>query len=107
MGKDVVLFSVCSALGQGFIFFVISSFSPLVCSTVTTTRKVFSVLLSIFTRGHRLNSQGWLGIGMAFLGILGELQEKFTARNSKRPRSPSEGRQEANAREDEKSRASS
>eukprot|EP00670_Eutreptiella_braarudii_P027720 CAMPEP_0174385158 /NCGR_PEP_ID=MMETSP0811_2-20130205/126407_1 /TAXON_ID=73025 ORGANISM="Eutreptiella gymnastica-like, Strain CCMP1594" /NCGR_SAMPLE_ID=MMETSP0811_2 /ASSEMBLY_ACC=CAM_ASM_000667 /LENGTH=324 /DNA_ID=CAMNT_0015539375 /DNA_START=43 /DNA_END=1017 /DNA_ORIENTATION=- len=76
-------FAVCSAAGQGFIFFTISTFDSLVSTTVTTTRKIFSVLLSIFTKGHQLNSQGWLGIGLAFLGILGELEEKVSANRKK------------------------
>merc|ERR1719223_2685301 len=70
----IVQFSLCSAIGQAFIFYVISSFDPLVCATVTTTRKVFSVLLSIFTKGHSLNGQGWGGICLACAGILSELQ---------------------------------
>eukprot|EP00927_Polykrikos_kofoidii_P044931 TRINITY_DN387_c0_g1_i2.p1 TRINITY_DN387_c0_g1~~TRINITY_DN387_c0_g1_i2.p1 ORF type:complete len:320 (-),score=56.50 TRINITY_DN387_c0_g1_i2:208-1167(-) len=81
---DVLKFSLCSALGQAFIFFTISTFDPLVCTTVTTTRKVFSVLLSIFTKGHQLNTQGWSGIVMACSGILSELQEKYAASKAKR-----------------------
>jgi len=80
---DILKFSVCSALGQAFIFYTISTFDPLVCTTVTTTRKVFSVLLSIFTKGHALNTQGWAGICMACGGILSELQEKYSASKSK------------------------
>eukprot|EP00928_Gymnodinium_smaydae_P017086 TRINITY_DN1650_c0_g1_i4.p1 TRINITY_DN1650_c0_g1~~TRINITY_DN1650_c0_g1_i4.p1 ORF type:complete len:366 (-),score=81.54 TRINITY_DN1650_c0_g1_i4:212-1240(-) len=81
--KDIVKFAICSALGQAFIFYTISSFDPLVCTTVTTTRKVFSVLLSIFTKGHHLNTQGWAGIAMACGGILGELEEKYSASKKK------------------------
>ena len=43
---------------------------PLVVTTVTTTRKIFSVLLSILTKGHSLNPQGWAGIALASAGIL-------------------------------------
>lgn len=78
ISKDLMKFAACSALGQAFIFYTISSFDPLVCTTVTTTRKVFSVLLSIFTKGHQLNNQGWAGIAMACGGILGELEEKYS-----------------------------
>merc|ERR1711920_788580 len=53
-------------------------FDPLVCTTITTTRKVFSVLLSVFTKGHNLNGQGWAGIACACTGILGELEEKYS-----------------------------
>merc|ERR1712176_1178508 len=73
--SNVIQFAACSAVGQAFIFFTISSFDPLVCTTVTTTRKVFSVLYSIFAKGHQLNAQGWTGIAMACGGILGELEE--------------------------------
>eukprot|EP00616_Rhizochromulina_sp_CCMP1243_P018609 CAMPEP_0118976478 /NCGR_PEP_ID=MMETSP1173-20130426/18951_1 /TAXON_ID=1034831 /ORGANISM="Rhizochromulina marina cf, Strain CCMP1243" /LENGTH=337 /DNA_ID=CAMNT_0006926519 /DNA_START=11 /DNA_END=1024 /DNA_ORIENTATION=+ len=72
----VFKFALCSAIGQSFVFFTIANFDPLVCSTVTTTRKIFSVLLSIFYYGHTVNNVGWAGIGVASLGILGELQEK-------------------------------
>ncbi|CAK0819694.1 unnamed protein product [Prorocentrum cordatum] len=79
----IVLFAACSAVGQAFIFFVISEFDSLVCSTVTTTRKIFSVLLSVFTKGHSMNAQGWSGIGLACLGILSELEDKFSKSGEK------------------------
>jgi len=81
--SDILKFSACSAVGQAFIFYTISTFDPLVCTTVTTTRKVFSVLLSIFTKGHQLNTQGWGGIALACSGILGELEEKYSASKKK------------------------
>ena len=57
--KKIVIFSVASAVGQSFIFFTISNFDSLTCTTVTTTRKVMSTLLSIFTEGHSLSPTGW------------------------------------------------
>jgi hypothetical protein len=39
-----------------------------VCTTVTTTRKVFSVLLSIFTKGHPMSNMGWAGLSIATAG---------------------------------------
>ena len=74
--NKILKFAVCSAVGQSFIFYTISNFDPLVCTTVTTTRKVFSVLLSIFLKGHPMSPQGWAGIGLASAGILSELQDK-------------------------------
>lgn len=73
----IIRFALCSAVGQSFIFYTIANFDPLVLSTVTTTRKIFSVLLSIFLKGHALSLTGWSGIGMACLGILSELQDKM------------------------------
>lgn len=78
--EKILKFAVCSAVGQSFIFYTISNFDPLVCTTVTTTRKVFSVLLSIFLNGHPLSTQGWVGIGVASAGILAELQDKAMSR---------------------------
>eukprot|EP00599_Poterioochromonas_sp_BG-1_P006500 CAMPEP_0173149930 /NCGR_PEP_ID=MMETSP1105-20130129/10633_1 /TAXON_ID=2985 /ORGANISM="Ochromonas sp., Strain BG-1" /LENGTH=339 /DNA_ID=CAMNT_0014064919 /DNA_START=281 /DNA_END=1300 /DNA_ORIENTATION=+ len=72
----ILKFAVCSAVGQSFIFYTIANFDPLVCTTVTTTRKVFSVLLSIFLHGHQLSPQGWFGLSLASAGILSELQDK-------------------------------
>ena len=69
-------FCVCSAIGQGFIFYTIASFDPLVCSTITTTRKLVSVFLSIFWRGHVINAQGWFGLSIACAGILSEVHSK-------------------------------
>jgi hypothetical protein len=38
--EKIFKFAMVSAVGQSFIFFTISTFDPLVCTTVTTTRKV-------------------------------------------------------------------
>jgi len=72
--SNIIKFAICSAVGQSFIFYTISNFDPLVLSTVTTTRKIFSVLLSIFLKGHSLSLMGWSGISLACGGILSELQ---------------------------------
>ena len=74
--SKIFRFSICSAVGQSFIFYTIANFDPLVLSTVTTTRKIFSVLLSILLKGHSLSAVGWAGITMACGGILSELQNK-------------------------------
>ena len=44
----LVSFSLCSAMGQCFIYYTIAEFSPLLLATVTTTRKIFSTLVSVF-----------------------------------------------------------
>ena len=74
--EKILKFGACSAIGQSFIFFTIANFDPLVCTTVTTTRKVFSVLLSIILKGHSLTGQGWAGLVCASGGILSELLDK-------------------------------
>ena len=75
--SKIIKFAVCSAVGQSFIFYTIANFDPLILSTVTTTRKIFSVLLSIFLKGHSLSMTGWSGILLACGGILSEMQAKM------------------------------
>ena len=84
-------FALCSAVGQSFIFYTIANFDPLVLSTVTTTRKIFSVLLSIFLKGHSLSAVGWSGISLACGGILSELQAKSSAVSKKKKKETKEG----------------
>lgn len=79
----IIKFAICSAVGQSFIFYTIANFDPLVLSTVTTTRKIFSVLLSIFLKGHSLSLTGWSGIGLACAGILSELEDKTKEKKPK------------------------
>merc|ERR1719221_1303178 len=74
--NKVVLFSACSAAGQTFIFFTIATFGPLKVAAVTTTRKIFSVLLSIFLKGHPMSPLGWAGVALGSMGIAGELLPK-------------------------------
>ena len=78
--RSIVMFSACSAVGQSFIFFTILNFDSLFCATVTTTRKIVSVLLSIFMNGHSLSPSGWTGLSIACAGILAELW-KETSKN--------------------------
>ena len=80
----IIKFAICSAVGQSFIFYTIANFDPLVLSTVTTTRKIFSVLLSIFLKGHALSLTGWSGIALACGGIMSELQEKMGGHRKKK-----------------------
>jgi len=78
--NKIIKFAVCSAVGQSFIFYTIANFDPLILSTVTTTRKIFSVLLSIFLKGHSLSGTGWTGIALACSGILSEMAAKMAGK---------------------------
>lgn len=72
----IIKFSILSAMGQSFIFYTIAVFDPLVLATVTTTRKIFSVLISLIFKGHSLPPSGWLGVAVASVGIMGDIQGK-------------------------------
>jgi UDP-galactose transporter B1 len=89
--EKIVKFAACSAVGQSFIFYTIANFDPLVLSTVTTTRKIFSVLLSIFLKGHSLSIVGWSGIALSCSGILSELQSKASGHGKKDKKDKTKG----------------
>ncbi|KAH8175809.1 UAA transporter family protein [Sarocladium implicatum] len=67
--KDVLGFSICGAVGQVFIFYTLSTFSSVLLVTVTVTRKMFTMILSVAAFGHSLSQMQWLGVGLVFGGI--------------------------------------
>jgi len=74
--EAILKFALVSAVGQSFIFYFITTFDSLTTTTVTTTRKVFSVLLSIFVHGHAMSNEAWCGLALACVGIMYEIYKK-------------------------------
>lgn len=64
--------AITGALGQLFIFIMVSSYGPLACSVVTTTRKFFTVLCSVIFFGNPLTSRQWLGTALVFAGLFAD-----------------------------------
>ena len=75
----IAKFVMCSAVAQSFMFYTITRFDPLVLSTITTMRKIFSVLLNALFKDQYLSGASWSGIAIALSGIVGELNDKFTS----------------------------
>jgi len=73
--KQLVKLGLCGAMGQAAIFYTISNFDSVVCTAVTTTRKLISVLISLAEGGgaSKLGPIGWAGLGIASVGIMGEV----------------------------------
>ncbi|KAG0269647.1 UDP-galactose transporter [Linnemannia exigua] len=67
--KDIAMFSICGALGQCFIFYTLEKYGSLSLVTVTVTRKLFTILLSVVAYGHQLNLQQWSMVAVVFSGI--------------------------------------
>ncbi|KAK4172269.1 UDP-galactose transporter 1, partial [Triangularia setosa] len=72
--RDVLGFAVCGCVGQVFIFHTLSTFSSVLLVTVTVTRKMFTMILSVVAFGHTLSQMQWLGVGLVFGGIGVEAQ---------------------------------
>lgn len=65
----MITFGIASAIGQVFIFITVTSFGPLPCSIVTTTRKFFTILASVIFFGNPMSSRQWVGTVLVFLGL--------------------------------------
>ncbi|OCH91885.1 UDP-galactose transporter [Obba rivulosa] len=62
-------FALTGALGQLFIFETLQHFGSLTLVTITLTRKMFTMLLSVVVYNHRLTLGQWLGTAVVFAGI--------------------------------------
>lgn len=67
--SNLALLALAGAIGQLFIFLMVSEFGPLPCSVVTTTRKFFTVLASVVIFRNVLSSRQWLGAVVVFTGL--------------------------------------
>lgn len=66
---DMIMFALFGAVGQVFVFIILEKFDSLVLVTATVTRKMISMILSVFLFGHRLVLVQWFGVLMVFGGI--------------------------------------
>lgn len=67
--------------------YTLSTFSSLLLVTITVTRKMLTMILSVVWFGHSLGSKQWMGVGLVFGGIGGEAvvnrQEKAAREKAK------------------------
>ena len=65
---------------------------------VTTTRKIFSTLYSVFrSPSNRLSPMQWAGCSMVFSGLLGDIARKATAKKRVKPPAPEPTSSDADA----------
>lgn len=81
--KDIVLFGLCGAFGQVFIFYTLEKYGSMILVTVTVTRKMFSMLLSVVWFNHKLTNGQWLGVFAVFGGIGAEAYIKYLEKANK------------------------
>ncbi len=55
-----------------FIFTTITTFGPLACSIITTTRKFFTILGSVIIFNNALQPLQWIGVIFVFIGLLAD-----------------------------------
>jgi len=82
--KALAQFAVTGALGQLFIFETLQHFGSLTLVTITLTRKLFTMLISVIVYNHKLTAGQWIGAGIVFAGISVEALVKRKEIHSKR-----------------------
>ncbi|KAH0939653.1 hypothetical protein HID58_007114 [Brassica napus] len=63
---DILKYCLCGAVGQNFIFMTISNFGSLANTTITTTRKFVSIVVSSVMSGNPLSLKQWGCVSMVF-----------------------------------------
>lgn len=66
---DCILLSVCSAVGQLFVYYTIACFGPVVFIIIMTIRQGTAIILSCITYHHFINIIGIMGIIIVFGAI--------------------------------------
>lgn len=66
---DIFMFCICSALGQKFIYYTIEQFGSLSLVTITVTRKLFTMLISLFYFNHKLTVPQWMCVALVFVAL--------------------------------------
>ena len=83
----ILVYSLSSAVGQNFVYYTLTQFDPLVLTTVTTTRKIFSTLYSVFRNpANSLSPMQWSGCSMVFAGLLGDIGRKLATKPKAAPK---------------------
>ena len=81
--QDVLLYCICGAVGQLFIFFTLTSYGSLTNTLITTTRKFFSILLSSMISGSTLLPLQWGGVSLVFAGLFWNIWMKVQKSRAK------------------------
>lgn len=66
---DCLVLSVCSAIGQLFVYFTISKFGAVVFTIMMTIRQGLAILLSCIIYHHHISAVGVIGIILVFFSI--------------------------------------
>ncbi|KAK1289949.1 UDP-galactose/UDP-glucose transporter 3 [Acorus calamus] len=74
---DILMYCLCGAVGQNFIFLTISRFGSLANTTITTTRKFVSIVVSSLLSGNPLSAKQWASVLMVFSGLSYQIYLKW------------------------------
>lgn len=81
---DCVVLSVCSACGQLFIYYTISTFGPVVFVIIMTVRQVGAVIISCIKFNHSLDVIAVIGILIIFSALFLKIYCGYRAKKAKK-----------------------
>jgi UDP-galactose transporter B1 len=77
ISQDLLLYGTLSVAGQVSIYFIILNFKQHIFPLISTSRKVITVLLSIYIYKHPTNVWMWLALVLVFGGLIYELADEL------------------------------
>ena len=80
---DILMFCICASIGQVLIFKVMKEFGSLAWIAISITRKLFTILVSVFMFGHPVKPIQWFGIFCVFLGMTVEVGVGYLVKSKK------------------------
>jgi len=81
---DVIVLSICSAVGQNFIYFTIHKFGPVAFVIIMTVRQVVAVVLSCIMFQHSMAPIAILGIFIIFVALFLNIYCKYKMKMKKK-----------------------
>jgi UDP-galactose transporter B1 len=67
--QRILILNAAAAAGQVFIFLTITWYTPVITTTITTTRKFVTILLSVWAFGHSFSMTQWTAVALVFTGL--------------------------------------
>jgi UDP-galactose transporter B1 len=66
---ELILIGCLQVIGQISVYYVISNFKQHIYPLISTTRKIFTILVSIVAFNHKLNLDQWFALAIVFLSM--------------------------------------
>lgn len=67
---DLLIVSILQVFGQISIYYVVANYKQHIFPIISTTRKIFTFLLSVFVYSHTVNEYQWIAILIVFGGVI-------------------------------------
>ncbi len=80
--QDILLMCGLQLFGQNCIYFIVANFKQHIFPLIATTRKLLTVLISIYLYNHTINLYQWLAVFLVFGSMIYEIYEESSEKLS-------------------------